>query len=79
MVGGPRPGPREEFSHAYAVWVNPTLLAPAPRPRPNILLVLIDALRPDHLGCYGYHRKTSPFLDRLAASAVLFQDATSQA
>lgn len=37
---------------------------------PNILLVIIDALRPDHLGCYGYGRETSPTLDRIAAHGV---------
>lgn len=40
--------------------------------RPNILLVSIDTLRADHLGCYGYERDTSPFLDRLAAEGVRF-------
>ena len=34
---------------------------------PNILLVTIDTLRADHLSCYGYHRKTSPNMDALAA------------
>lgn len=42
--------------------------------RPNILLVAIDTLRADHLGCYGYARPTSPHLDRLAAEGVLFED-----
>ncbi len=32
----------------------------------NILLIVVDTLRPDHLGCYGYKRSTSPVLDRLA-------------
>lgn len=32
----------------------------------NILLIVVDTLRPDHLGCYGYERPTSPHLDRLA-------------
>ena len=35
--------------------------------QPNILLVSLDALRADHLSCYGYDRPTSPVLDRLAA------------
>ena len=34
--------------------------------RPNVLLVALDTLRADHLGCHGYSRPTSPFLDSLA-------------
>jgi arylsulfatase A-like enzyme len=43
--------------------------------RPDILLVVIDALRADHLGCYGYVRETSPTIDRLAADGVVFDTA----
>ena len=39
---------------------------------PSILLVSLDTLRADRLGCYGHDRDTSPFLDRLAAEGVLF-------
>lgn len=46
--------------------------------RPNILLITIDALRPDHLGCYGYHRDTSPHIDKLAREGVIFTQAISQ-
>jgi arylsulfatase A-like enzyme len=49
-------------------------LAPA-----NVVLVLVDTLRADHLGAYGYARPTSPTLDRLAASGVLFTQARSVA
>jgi arylsulfatase A-like enzyme len=41
---------------------------------PNVLLISIDMLRPDHLGCYGYQRNTSPHIDRLAAEGVLFEN-----
>jgi len=46
---------------------------------PNIILISIDALRADHLNCYGYHRNTSPNIDRLAGQGVLFKNAFSQA
>jgi arylsulfatase A-like enzyme len=45
--------------------------------RPNIVLISVDTLRPDHLGCYGYERATSPRMDRLAAEGVLFESAIS--
>ena len=48
------------------------------RPRLNVLLITIDALRADHLGVYGYPRPTSPNIDRLARQGVLFQRAVSQ-
>ena len=41
--------------------------------RPNVLLISIDTLRADHLGCYGYERDTSPRIDALAREGVLFE------
>jgi arylsulfatase len=46
---------------------------------PGIVLIVIDALRADHLGAYGYARPTSPSLDALAAEGVLFQEAIAPA
>lgn len=40
----------------------------------RILYIDIDALRPDRLGCYGYHRNTSPHIDQLAREAVRFEN-----
>jgi arylsulfatase len=48
-----------------------------PKRDPNVLVLVIDALRPDHLGCYGYELPTSPAIDALARRGVLFADATS--
>ena len=49
--------------------------------QPNVILVSIDTLRADHLGCYGYDRDTSPFIDALAerGNAVLFERCFAQA
>jgi arylsulfatase A-like enzyme len=46
--------------------------ARTPSRRPNVLLISLDTLRADRLGCYGYPRPTSPFLDELAQRGVRF-------
>ncbi|MGH7787914.1 MAG: sulfatase [Candidatus Binatia bacterium] len=38
----------------------------------NVLLVVLDGARPDHLACYGYERETAPFLDKMARDGVRF-------
>ena len=43
--------------------------------RPNIVLVTIDTLRADHLGCYGYFRDTSPNIDAFAKESLVFDQA----
>jgi arylsulfatase A-like enzyme len=47
--------------------------------RYNVIVVVVDALRPDHLSCYGYFRKTSPHIDSAARQGVLFENCISQA
>ncbi len=64
---------------ATLVWVNPTVSAPSPAPPPNIVLVVVDALRADHLGCYGSPRQASPWMDQLASEGARFEEATSNA
>jgi len=49
----------------------------APRRGARLVLISIDTLRPDHLGCYGYERQTSPFIDGLAAESLVFDDVYS--
>lgn len=46
------------------------------RPK-KIILIIIDSLRQDHLGCYGYKRNTSPNIDDLAKKSFLFKHAFS--
>jgi arylsulfatase A-like enzyme len=56
-----------------------TAVRPPARPlRPNILLYVIDTLRADHLGIYGYPKPVSPHLDALAAESVVFDRAYAQ-
>ncbi len=52
---------------------------PEAEPRWNVILLLVDTLRADHLSSYGYARPTSPNLDAFAAANVRFEDARSQA
>ena len=47
--------------------------------RPNIVLIVLDTVRADRLSCYGYGRKTTPNLDRIASEGVLYEQAISPA
>lgn len=61
-------------------WSTPSWAPPlqkAPRPR-NVVLITIDTLRADHLGCYGYERATSPVIDKLASQGFRFERAFAQ-
>jgi arylsulfatase A-like enzyme len=42
-------------------------------PDANIILIVIDTLRADHLGCYGYRRDTSTEIEKLAAEGIIFK------
>jgi len=46
-------------------------------PEINVILISVDTLRPDRLGCYGYAAGTSPNIDRLAREGITFEDAIS--
>jgi arylsulfatase A-like enzyme len=49
------------------------------RQLPNIVFIVLDTQRADRLGCYGYPRGTSPYLDAFAQNATLFENAISPA
>ena len=50
---------------------------PAPEGPPAILLVTVDTLRADHLGIYGYERRTSPHIDRFFRKGLVFENSYS--
>ena len=57
-------------------WRERSLIAGLPAPprnKPNLLLIVLDTLRADHLSSYGYERSTTPNIDRLAARGVVFE------
>jgi arylsulfatase A-like enzyme len=62
-----------------ACWANPMLVREKVDPAkvPNVIVLTIDTLRADHLGCYGYERDTSPNIDALVARGALFENVTS--
>lgn len=47
--------------------------------QPNVLLIVLDAVRKDHLSCYGHERETTPHLDRFAAEATRYEQAIATA
>lgn len=76
------PGEGAQFLDAR--WADLALVTEELIPRqpagrgPNILFVVVDTLRADHLSAYGYERETSPILDALAAEGAMFENAISQ-
>ncbi len=51
---------------------------PAPVDLPPVFLIVVDCLRADHLGAYGYEHDTSPWIDQLAAESILFEHVVAQ-
>lgn len=62
-----------------ALWANPLLTIKAAKNRPNVLIYMIDTLRADHTSLYGYARDTTPFLKKLGAQSLVFEDCQVQA
>lgn len=59
--------------------VNTVNLPSAQSDAPNVIVLVIDTLRADHLSSYGYKRDTSPFIDGLSHEGVRFENAISPA
>ena len=55
------------------LWVPASLAAP--NAAPNVVVITIDTLRADHLGCYGYKQIHTPNIDALAADGLRFERA----
>jgi hypothetical protein len=67
----------EEEAEIEALFTAPAPRSTSKQTRPDILLLTIDTLRADHLGTYGYARKTSPRIDAWAKTGVVFEQARS--
>jgi arylsulfatase A-like enzyme len=60
--------------NGFPLWANPELVGTAAAAPPNLLLIVVDTLRADHLSLYGYPRATSPHFDAWAGSrGVVFE------
>jgi len=53
----------------------PSTSSKATNPQKNVILIIWDAVRADHISCYGYPKKTTPHLDALASQGILFERA----
>lgn len=60
-----------------SMWSGCFMAAQAQEPH-GIILISLDTLRADHLGCYGYHRNTSPSIDAFSRESVVFENAAVQ-
>jgi arylsulfatase A-like enzyme len=72
-VSAPEPGPAVPF------WGEARLMVAPEATHQNVILISVDTLRADRLGCYGYPRPTSPRIDAFARQGVRFGQAISQA
>ncbi|HSB61170.1 MAG TPA: sulfatase, partial [Vicinamibacteria bacterium] len=71
-------GYEERGEAARAVWGTPAITAPRDG-APLVIVYLVDTLRADHTGPYGYGRPTTPHLDAFARDAVVFEQAVVHA
>lgn len=69
---------RLAINNPQTLWLSPCEIVQGEQEHPNVLIYLIDALRQDHVHCYGYERDTSPNLDALAREGLRFTQLTPQ-
>ncbi|HEY3174489.1 MAG TPA: sulfatase [Candidatus Polarisedimenticolia bacterium] len=75
VPGPPRPLNPHPHVAAPPATIDPNSMTDGPAPPRNVILILADTLRADHLSLYGYERPTSPELSRFARSGVTFTNA----
>ncbi|MGB2906778.1 MAG: sulfatase, partial [Candidatus Aminicenantaceae bacterium] len=62
-----------------SLWAAPTLSGKSAAEKPNVILYIIDGASADYMSVYGYNRRTTPNLERLAAEGAVFEHAYSNA
>lgn len=68
-----------ERAGTVSLWAAPTLSGKRATKKPNIILYIIDGASADYMSVYGYNRRTTPNLERLAAEGAVFEHAYSNA
>jgi arylsulfatase A-like enzyme len=66
-----------ERAGAVALWAGPTLSGSRRTDKPNVIFYVIDGANAEHMSVYGYNRRTTPNLERLAAEGAVFERAYS--
>lgn len=64
---------------AVALWASPTVSAARSVDRPNVIFYVIDGAGADYMSVYGYNRRTTPNIERIAARGAVFEHAYSNA
>jgi len=67
------------FTVSSALFLLLFILGCAEEKQPSIVIIMIDTLRADHMGCYGYPKNTTPNIDGFARQGVVFTDLVAAA
>jgi arylsulfatase A-like enzyme len=68
-----------ERAGTVSLWAAPTITGKRATDHPNIILYVIDGASADYMSVYGYNRRTTPNIERLAAEGAVFEHAYSNA